>query len=418
MNDGVMVSQLGARMYYAVPRIFERWGHLETLNTDICAARGWPRTLNALPRSVLPASLRRLAGRVPAGIPAHKIRCFESIGLRAAMRRMMTPSAAVDTEVALRSGEAFSRAVVAAGFGDVGGVYGMSGECLEQLAAARRAGLWTAVEQVIAPRSEADRLVALEHERHPGWEPPPRENRLAADYARREEAEWAQADVVICPSEFVRDGIARAGGPVDKCVVVPYGVDAPALAAGNRPALPGRLRVLTVGSVGLRKGTPYVLAVAARMGRMASFRMVGPAAHLPEARRSELSDVLELVGQVPRGELAAHYRWADVFLLPSVCEGSATVIYEALAAGLPVVTTHNAGSIVRDGVDGFICPVGDVDAICERLERLASGPELRRWMGGNARERASDFDVEAYGHRLMAALAPLMGRKRHPLPGS
>lgn len=418
MTDGVMVSQLGARMHYAVPRIFERWGHLETLNTDICAARGWPRTLNALPRSVLPASLRRLAGRVPAGIPAHKIRCFEGIGLRAALRRMMTPSAAVDTEVALRAGEDFSRAVIAAGFGNAGGVYGMSGECLEQLAAARRAGLWTAVEQVIAPRSVADRLVALEHERHPVWEPPPKANRLAADYARREEAEWAQADVVICPSDFVRDGIAQVGGPVDKCVVVPYGVDAPVLAAENRPALPGRIRVLTVGSVGLRKGTPYVLAAAGRMASMASFRLVGPAAHLPEARRSELSGALDLVGQVPRAELATQYRWAHMFLLPSVCEGSATVIYEALAAGLPVVTTHNAGSVVRDGIDGFICPVGDVDAICERIEKLAGDPELRQWMGANARERAADFDVEAYGHRLMAALAPVMRRQLHPLQAS
>src|SRR5262249_11308352 len=102
-------------------------------------------------------------------------------------------------------------------------------------------------------------------------------------------------------------------------------------------------------------------------------------------------------------QMALPYAWADVFLLPSVCEGSATVTYEALAAGLPVVCTPNTGSVVRDGVDGFIVPVGDVDAIVERLERLAD-PSLRAEFSVRARGRAAEFTLDAYRRRLLAAL--------------
>jgi glycosyltransferase involved in cell wall biosynthesis len=65
--------------------------------------------------------------------------------------------------------------------------------------------------------------------------------------------------------------------------------------------------------------------------------------------------------------MADLYAWADVFLLPSICEGSAMVTYEALSWGLPVITTHNAGSIVRDTVDGWLVPIRDSEAIAKKL---------------------------------------------------
>ena len=66
--------------------------------------------------------------------------------------------------------------------------------------------------------------------------------------------------------------------------------------------------------------------------------------------------------------------------------------YEALAAGLPVVTTPNAGSVVRDGVEGFIVPAGDVEAFTERIHQLVRDRDLRRWMADNARRRADRCD--------------------------
>src|SRR5207253_1873937 len=108
---------------------------------------------------------------------------------------------------------------------------------------------------------------------------------------------------------------------------------------------------------------------------------------------------------VPRNEIHKHYEWADVFLLPSICEGSATVTYEALAAGLPVICTPNTGSVVTDGVDGFIVPAGDPHAIVERLE-LVSGPGMLETMSAAAIEKARDFTLNAYKRRALAVLAP------------
>jgi glycosyltransferase involved in cell wall biosynthesis len=98
------------------------------------------------------------------------------------------------------------------------------------------------------------------------------------------------------------------------------------------------------------------------------------------------------------------YAWADVLLLPSICEGSATVTYEALATGLPVICTHNTGSIVRDGIDGFIIPIRDPDAIVERLQRLLGDPKLREELAANAHRRSLDYDVAAYGQRLLETI--------------
>src|SRR5690606_9457913 len=200
MSDTVAVSQLGARMHYAVPRIFHEAGELEILYTDICVAKGWPRLLTRLPERMLPTSLRRLAARNPKDIPPHMLSCFQGLGLAASLSRMLVRSGPNETATALFAGRRFSAGVVQRGFGAAAGFYGISGECLEQLQAARAAGLWTAVEQIIAPREVVDRLVAAEAARFPGWEECAGRDPYAADFAAREKAEWSAADLIVCPS--------------------------------------------------------------------------------------------------------------------------------------------------------------------------------------------------------------------------
>lgn len=405
MTEAVVVSQLGARMHYAVPRILHRAGLLEHFYTDICATKGWPRLLGHMPRHALNEGLRRLAGRIPVGIPTERITCFSNAGLLHTMRRMRARTASEETEAMLATAQAFSTRVVRRGFGNAGGFYGIAGECLEQIRAARAAGLWTAVEQIIAPRTIVDRLILGEARRFPDWEGPGLQDRYAEAFAARERAEWAKADLIVCPSDFVRQAVAECGGPVDRCVLVPYGVDA-RFQLPERNRIGGPLRVLTIGAVGLRKGSPYVAEAARQMAGRAVFRMVGQC-HLPDPVRSRLGQLVEITGPVPRAEIFDHYAWADVFLLPSICEGSATVTYEALAAGLPVIATPNTGSVVRDGVDGFVVPIRDPDAIVESLTFLHDHRGRLAEMSRQARARAGDFDLASYGRRLCQALAQL-----------
>jgi len=190
---------------------------------------------------------------------------------------------------------------------------------------------------------------------------------------------------------------------VAKCRVVPYGVDS-RFALIERKAHSGPLRVLSVGAVGLRKGSPYVLGAAKALMGQVEFRMVGSLEIQSHARKL-LDSALVLTGPVPRSEIQQHFAWADVFLLPSLCEGSATVVYEALAAGLPVVCTPNTGSVVRDGVDGFIVPIRDVQAIVAALMKFVSNPQALQIMGTNSKLRAAEYTLDHYQQRLTDALS-------------
>lgn len=403
MDGSVVVSQLGARMHYAVPRIFETRSRLAHFYTDICALQGWPCLLNRLPIPFLPNSVRRLIGRNPKDIPLEKMTTFPGFGLHSAIRRLSNQTGPKSTANAIWAGERFGKLVAHHGFYGASGVYAFSGEALELLTAARRQGLWTAVEQMIAPRPVVDQIACEEELLHPGWQPFAAKDNNADQFAFRECAEWKIADVVICPSEFVARHVIDAGCLPGKVVIVPYGVDDRFLLPA-RPRASGKLRVLTVGAVGLRKGSPYVGAVAQTLGDIAQFRIVGPI-DISSHAHALLSQNVKLTGSIPRSEMRAQFEWADIFLLPSLCEGSATAVYEALAAGLPVICTENTGSVVRNGIDGYIVPIRDVAQTSQIIRRLASDAELLAVMGRNARERAQDFTVARYGERLISALA-------------
>jgi glycosyltransferase involved in cell wall biosynthesis len=397
------VCQLGARMHYAVPRLLASAEMLERLFTDICAAKGWPRWLHAIPEALRGPGVRRLLGRVPQGIAPEHITAFNHFGLQYARRRAQARTPAEAHAVHLWAGTRFCELIIGAGLGAASGVYAFNTAGLELLAWARQRGLKTALEQTIAPSEIESRLLAREFAAHPDWEPGLGEQAHVDELAQRERAEWECADVIFCGSEFVRQGIAECGGPRERCVVIPYGVEL-GDAATERPAHDGPLRVLTVGAVGLRKGSPYVVAAARALGERAVFRMVGSSASLSPQALQSLHASVQSPGIVPRSEIGRHYAWADVFLLPSICEGSATATYEALAAGLPVIATPNTGAHLTEGGSGFTVTVGSVDAIVEKLMLLSTDRRLLAEMSQSARQESQKLTLPLYGRRLIEAL--------------
>lgn len=401
-NNSFLVAQLGARMHYAVPRILHRAGRLSRLLTDIAANRGWLRTLRLWPSPLRPAAVTRLLNRTPKDIPRPLIRAYTSLGISYARQFAKTRSERERIELYLRVGERFGQWAVRQNWGQAAGVFVYNTAGLEVMREARRRGLRTISEQTIAPYAVERMILAQERARYPSWESDATDCPAFGAYANRERQEWEVADTVLCGSDFVRNAIQQVGGPVDRCRVVPYGVDSrfevpPATAHG------GPLRVLTVGTAGLRKGTPYAIEVAQRLRGRAVFRWVG-AVKMPAAAKAELGSDVEFTGPVPRTRVIDHYAWADVFLLPSLCEGSATATYEALTAGRPVVCTPNCGSVIRDGVEGFLVPVRDVNTMMVRLDQLATDLALRERMANAARLRAAEMNYEAYARNLLAVI--------------
>ncbi len=219
--------------------------------------------------------------------------------------------------------------------------------------------------------------------------------------------EIEQADYILIPSDFVRESFLAEGVPESKLIHAPFGVDVsrftPAKTSEGRP-----FRAVFVGQVGLRKGVPYLLEAWKRLGwRDAELWLVGRV--LPEIKEV-LKGYADLPGVRIMGFLgtpAAAYQQADIFVFPSIEEGSALVTYEAMACGLPVVTTPNAGSPVRDGVEGFIVPIRDPDALAARMERLRADVRLRQELGRAARIRAEEFTWERHGERMCSAYSAL-----------
>jgi glycosyltransferase involved in cell wall biosynthesis len=108
---------------------------------------------------------------------------------------------------------------------------------------------------------------------------------------------------------------------------------------------------------------------------------------------------------LPQKDLPSLFHDADVFVLPTLIEGMPLVVLEAMACGVPVITTtHGPGEIVRDGVDGFFVPIRDHEAIAARLEQLYLDRPLREQMGHNARERALQYSWDAYARRAADAV--------------
>jgi glycosyltransferase involved in cell wall biosynthesis len=167
---------------------------------------------------------------------------------------------------------------------------------------------------------------------------------------------------------------------------------------------------LFAGGITQRKGISYLLAAWARIRRPGwRLQLLGP---LPASSGPLLPmlDQVELLGRVSHTEMPARMATADVFVFPSLFEGSAVVTYEALACGLPSVVTAQAGSVVRDGIDGFVVAPRDVDDLARRMEQLGNAPELRARMSAAARKRALEFDWPRYHEAVTAEVVELISR--------
>jgi glycosyltransferase involved in cell wall biosynthesis len=208
------------------------------------------------------------------------------------------------------------------------------------------------------------------------------------------------ADRVVVPSDYVRDTMIENGRDPASIDLLPFPIDVARFTPAAAPRDGGRLRALFVGQIGLRKGVKYILEAARQLARPdIEIMLVGGIVDGSDWLR-RYDGLYRHVANVPYSEMPDIFRSADVFVFPSLHEGSAMAVNEALASGLPAIVTPNAGAIVRDGVEGFIVPPRDAAAVADRLARLADDAALRRTMGAAARERAQAHDASAYAARL------------------
>jgi len=401
----IALAQIGARRHYAIPAILESAGLLERFYTDLCANVGPLAVVGrAIPARLQPRGLRRLLARRVGGVPDEKIVCFPTFALRRVVGRAKAGSPGARLRFWARANARFGRLVLRRGLGEADTLYAFNGAAVELFQYAKSRAMRTILEQTDAPVAVEETLLAEERERWPGWESGGASPQDWKPMADRETAEWDLADTIICGSEYVQDGVEAESGPVERCRVVHYGAPGEFYRETPKIRSRGQLRVLFVGNVCLRKGVPYLLEAARLLNpENVQFRVVGPV-NVAGAAVGQLREHVELLGPVPRSEVARQYECADVLVLPSISEGSANVCYEALAAGLPVITTPHAGSVVRDGQEGYVVPIRSAEDIADRILRLIDDDALYEQFSHNALARAEEFTWDRYANRLLSAL--------------
>lgn len=194
----------------------------------------------------------------------------------------------------------------------------------------------------------------------------------------RENREYELSDQIVVLSGFARDSFLRRGMPPDKLALVPLGSELskfrpePAQAAARKARiLAGEpLRVLTVGTWSRQKGVAYLAEVARQLAATHRFRFVGSIAPDARALALEARQWVEFRPRVPQYELPAEYAWGDIFLFPTLQDGYAVVLAQALTAGLPLLATTNCGApeLIVEGRTGWIVPIRDVAACVARLQ--------------------------------------------------
>lgn len=299
--------------------------------------------------------------------------------------------------------------------GNFQAVYAYEDGARQAFVEARRRGVRTLYDLPIGHWRAARTLLLDEAEREPEWATTLIGNRDSAAKTERKDAELALADVVFVASTYTRRTLTEAADFNGAVMVVPYGAP-DALPTPHAPARPPesvkKLRVLFVGSLGQRKGLSYLFAACRQLRSAVTLTVIG---RKPDEPCSVLDRALREARWIPSAthegileEMAAH----DVFVFPSLFEGFGLVLLEAMAMGLPIITTaHTAGpDLIQEGVQGFIVPIRDSAAIAERLERLHRAPSRLAEMAHQARLRARQYTWDNYGQTLVACVTRALSR--------
>jgi len=270
-----------------------------------------------------------------------------------------------------------------------------SGDCLEALRVAKKKKIPSLIEIPTWHRKSQTSQVTSQKSEKASWK-----SRFRLKPERFLE-EYDLATLVVVLSEKAAESFRAANFPDEKLFYLPRGVDVDRFKPGKRPPI---FRAIFSGALIERKGIHHLLEAWHRLNlRDAELWLLGSVhdeakPHLQKFARENV----RVLGF--KRDLENYLNQGSVYVFPSRLEGSAKTIYEAAASGLPMITTREAGDVVRDGVEGIIVQPGDVDAVAAAIEHLYRHPEIVESMSAAARQRVvENFTWDHYRSRLLGA---------------
>ncbi len=235
---------------------------------------------------------------------------------------------------------------------------------------------------------------------------------LKPEKLKRKQREVELADHIFVASFITKKSLLEIGIDEEKITVIPYG--APIEDFKPLPKKDDLFRVLYVGRISTRKGIQYLIPAWEQLKlNNAELCLVGSNL-FPTGWLEQYQDICRHVPSVPHIFLNEYYSQGSVFVFPSLMEGFGLVILEAMACGIPVITTPNTGGldIIDDGVDGFIVPIRDVEALKDRIQWCYDHPDELAQMGIMARKKAEQLTWGLYRERLAEKVKELLMMKQ------
>ncbi|HEY5652869.1 MAG TPA: glycosyltransferase [Pontiella sp.] len=381
----ILVCQRGARHRYSVPRILHEEDMLAALYTDSSAISPLGRAAVLLEKSGLAGGqVRSLASRNPEGIPIEKVYSSDRLIWRGQVQRTgrynLSP---IYQRWGLKNADL---------------VYSMYGEEIGFLQWAKKQGVRIAVDIFVHPSTHSIvRDESLRMGRYGVCEVP-----LNKALERHIHKTFDLADVLLCPSEWVADGVVKIMPECrNRIRIVPYGASINQESENQSPQWG---RVFFAGRDVLRKGLHYLADAAALLradGHPIEVRAAGVEQH--EVEWIEHRSEIQCLGNLSKEQMREEFCCADLFVLPSLSEGQAGVLLEAMACGCPVVATRESGVDFNEGC-GIAVPARSAGCLAAAIREVVGNRSHRERLAQGALKQSEEFSIEQWKKRLVSAL--------------
>ena len=268
---------------------------------------------------------------------------------------------------------------------------------------AKKNGMIVVVDHSIPSVKYMDKILSPEYEKY---------NKkfhlnIKSKFRKILERDCEEADYILVNSDFVKKTLVIDGYTEEKIKVIYLGVreDFIGLKQSYEIKECNPIKMLFVGGFNFRKGAEYVLkALDILYKKELPYKLIiiGNVAEFKDEIEKHHPEHIELIGSVMYDELKNYYASSDIFLFPSLCEGSTRAGMEAMGIGLPVLVTENCGIPAYNEKNAIVVPIKDEKSIAEGVERLYYSKELREKLGREASRTIEDiYNSDYYNNNLL-----------------
>lgn len=292
---------------------------------------------------------------------------------------------------------------------EITAVYGYEDGALNTFTKAKELGLKCIYDLPIAYWETARKLLLEEAARLPAWAHTLKGGvKDSEEKLERKQQELELADIIIGPGEFVKQSLPE-WAQTKPMIMTPFGSPEREKSlgrpVGNRKNN-AKLRVLFVGALSQRKGLGDLFAAMKLLKRSDIELVVMGSPMAPMDFYRQQYPGFTYMSNRPHAEVLELMRSCDVFCLPSIVEGRALVMQEAMSQGLPIIITQNTGGtdLIKEGYTGFLVPIRSPEAIAAKLNWFLENKSVIPAMGRMAQRYAAEYTWDAYGSNVVTGL--------------